>query len=285
MELRGDGNTAESQVKATHAAQPTSERGRDSAPPAPNRAPLFRGLIQEWIGLDRPLPADALAAVDWRPDSSDAYCFKCGRSVGEGETTPRGCAACRATRPAINQMVRLGSYDGSLARWIRAIKYENWPEMAAELGTHLGRAVRLRLRRTAGTVCVVPMPMPWQRRLFRGIDHAQVIAEGVARVLDVPTRRVLRRGNGSPQVSLALSERRRRAGRGMRLRSSAESVLRPISTVILVDDVSTTGATARAAARLIRRLGRRRIIGAVLAVTDEPGRRRTTIDSKASAVS
>ncbi len=111
------------------------------------------------------------------------------------------------------------------------------------------------------------MPMPWQRRLYRGIDHARVIAGGVAAELDAPLLSLLARANGPPQVSLRATQRSRNAGR---MRRQRRAHLLPLDghTVVLVDDVRTSGASLEAAARLIRRLGAGRVVGGVLAVAD-----------------
>ncbi|MFQ5668740.1 MAG: ComF family protein, partial [Candidatus Binatia bacterium] len=124
---------------------------------------------------------------------------------------------------------------------------------------------------------VVPMPMPWTRRVYRGIDHAHVIAAGVARSVEAPLVRILIRRNGPPQATLSRSERLRRGSRGTRLRGAWRRSRRehPLAgaAVILVDDVATTGATLRAAARVLRSLGPSQVVGAVLAVANDPARR------------
>ena len=121
---------------------------------------------------------------------------------------------------------------------------------------------------------VVPMPMPWQRRLSRGIDHARVLATAVARRLDAPVHPVLVKPNGPPQMSLSRSGRARRGAAGMKVRRGDRRRSWQGLHVVVVDDVRTTGATMRGAIRLLRRGGPLRVIAAVLAVADHPGRSR-----------
>ena len=80
-------------------------------------------------------------------------------------------------------------------------------------------------------------------------------------------------GNGPPQVSLGAARRPRRGAR-LRLRRRAARLGLGGRLVILVDDVRTTGASLNAAARLLRRLGPSRVVAGVLAVTEDPARRR-----------
>jgi predicted amidophosphoribosyltransferase len=163
----------------------------------------------------------------------------------------------------------LGAYAGPLREWVRAIKYRRWSAMAGCLGRDLARSVAARTP-TGSRLVVVPMPMPWARRLYRGIDHAREIAAAVAGELRSPLAAALSRYDGPPQVTLTASARAR-AGAGIRLRRR----VRPLAgrTVVLVDDVCTTGASLRIATRLLLRLRPARVVAAVLTGADPPGRR------------
>ncbi len=215
---------------------------------------------------DKPRSHGALcrwALLDLNRRHPQRYCGLCGVSVGPDEVTPRGCASCRGTSPATDRLIRLGPYADPLGEWVKAIKYRQWDQMGRELGRRLGKSISAALAGTAGgggtTYVVVPMPMPWQRRLYRGIDHARVIAGGVAAELHAPLLALLARANGPPQVSLRATQRSRNAGR---MRRKRRAHLLPLDghTVVLVDDVRTSGASLEAAARLIRRLSAARVV-------------------------
>jgi predicted amidophosphoribosyltransferase len=227
-----------------------------------------------WLGSALPPAEQVIAEADWEPDESDAYCGRCGDSVGPGEATETGCAACRGRPPIADGFVRIGPYSGDLRTWIMNIKYQQrWAEMAQALGRRLGRAVA-----DAGTVdldrtVVVPMPMPWQRRLYRRIDHARVIAAALARELQVPLADVLKKAGGPPQVSRPASLRARTGARGLAVRRRLGGWNLADLHVIVADDVRTTGASMRAAVRILRRLKPRRVVAAVVAVSDDAARR------------
>ena len=241
--------------------------------------PHLEAMLATWVGFSSPHVRQAIDEADWLADPRDAYCGRCGVTTAPGEATTTGCGTCRGG-PGIGQgIVRLGSYGGVLREWVLGVKYQGWAEMGDMLGQRLGRSIDASgVIEQRGRTLVVPLPMPWQRRLYRGIDHARVVAAGVAVELDAPLISLLSKRNGPPQVSLPTSQRRRGGARGLRLRSIGGVVPGAAwvrgATVVLVDDVCTTGATMRAAIRLVKTLKPARIIAAVLAVADDPARRR-----------
>jgi len=244
-------------------------------------------VLHAWIGWSFPPVERAFESTDWAPDAPDAYCARCGGSVGPAEASASGCAGCRSQPAIADRVVRLGAHAGVLRRWILAAKYERWREMGAALGRRLGETVLEAKAVEVDRAIVVPVPMPWQRRLYRGIDHARVLADGVGRTLGDDVHPILAKVNGPPQVSRVASERRRGRRDWMYVRRRIGGWPLNDLHVVLVDDVKTTGATLRTASRLLRELGAARVVAAVASVADESGRRRpqaaVAADSEAGA--
>ncbi|MCZ6835751.1 MAG: phosphoribosyltransferase family protein [Planctomycetota bacterium] len=251
-------------------------------------------ILERWLGFATPQIAVEMKARNWRPDRRGSYCPRCGVTIapapapgfvhadgiGErsGELTDSGCGSCRGKPKLADGFVRLGSYSEVLREWILNVKYRGW----AEMGEVLGRALGAAMQETdsdfnPASSIVVPMPMPWPRRMYRGIDHARVIAQGLSWECNIPMLSVLSKRNGPPQVSMPTSQRRRSGSRGLSMNSIRR--FKPGARwlagadLILVDDVTTTGASLRAATRLLRTLKPRTIMAAVVAVADDPSRR------------
>ncbi len=237
----------------------------------------LEAVEQSWLGWSLPPARRAIADAGWRPDAPLDYCGRCGSSVGAGERTSTGCGSCRGLSVQTDRVVRLGPYTGPLREWVRAVKYRRWGEMALFLGRELGTVVASELTGPFPPI-VVPTPMPWQRRLYRGIDHAGLIASGVAARLRAPVVEVLAKANGPPQMALPARKRRQGAS-NLRIRSRRPGWLEGME-VVIVDDVRTTGASLGAAARLVRRLGPARVVGAVVAVAEDPARRARAHDAE-----
>ncbi|MGP1273747.1 MAG: ComF family protein, partial [Phycisphaerales bacterium] len=211
--------------------------------------------------------------VGCSPDALSEFCNRCAQTVGLGEDDEFGCASCRGRRLVWSRAVRLGAYSGDLAEWVREVKFQR----NASLGVDMGRALAERLA-AAGLpderVCVVPVPMSARDRLFRGVDHARCVAEGVAKGLRAPLVRALLRRHGPSQREMpSATARERNVRRAFTLRRGVD-----LSgwTAVLVDDVITTGATMRAASRTLwpRRLDSRpaSIWAAAVGVTPDPSR-------------
>lgn len=240
---------------------------------------LFDNLSEELVGWTLPPVERAIEESQWKPDDvlGGVYCRRCGDSVGPGEANEQGCSTCREGAELAGGIgdgfTRLGPYVDPLRRWVRDVKYQRWNEMGFSLGQLLGDQMsRCKVVDSTASV-IVPMPMPWIRRMYRGTDHARDIAAGVSAAFRAPMLQVLSRGNGPPQVSLTPSERRRAGSRRLRIRRRLGGWDFSDVDVVLVDDVRTTGASLRAAVRLMRTIRPRRVFCAVVAVSDSSARR------------
>lgn len=227
--------------------------------------------------LDRPLDGPICRRC-WLaiPRLSPPWCDWCGDALPPGPRLVPLCPRCLHMPPAFDVARSAGRYDGSLRDLIHAFKYDRRRLLApplARLMAHAGADL------LAGADAVVPVPLhPW-RSFRRGFNQADDLAQH----LGPPVWRVLRRvRHGPPQASLPASARQRAAtdtfaarhGPG-RLVLTGPSWLLPGATVVLVDDVMTTGATVEGCSRALVEAGVRavRVLTTARAVAGRPGGR------------
>lgn len=177
--------------------------------------------------------------------------------------------------PWVGTTVATGPYAGLLGELIRRVKYGGDEVLLPALT----RRLRFRLRHEQSSDAPVwgeppelVLPVPDSHRVHaRRVHLAHHLALAAAVELGVPSRRTLLRRIGRPLPQASLSRTRRRdAPRGTvgrRLPWLAPWRLGELddAVVLLVDDVLTTGATARECAKVLRREGARAVHVAVLA--------------------
>lgn len=110
-------------------------------------------------------------------------------------------------------------------------------------------------------VIVVPLPTIGKHVRERGFDHTWCLGKKLAKCRGWKCERVLERLVDTVQVGTKAEEREKQAGRAY----GTNGVLDAKNVYVLLDDVWTTGATMRAAAKVIREAGAERVVGVVLA--------------------
>jgi predicted amidophosphoribosyltransferase len=223
-----------------------------AVPPAPASTGLWAAFQRTWLDLIAPPLAQRAAALGFAPDDSTTYCPRCAQTAGPFESGPRGCPQCTGKRLPWARMVRLGEYRPPLSTFVQEVKFTRWRRLGTDLGRWLGTQINGRLApyrsNSLPRIVIVPVPITFRRRLFRGIDHTSSIARGVAIATGGTVLHALKRRHRPSQVSLPLSERAANIGKTITLKPGIN--LRGC-LVIVVDDVTTTGATMRASCRAI----------------------------------
>lgn len=198
-------------------------------------------------------------------------CQACGDPLPSWRTVSVAaarCPRCRRSRRAVDAARSVGDYEGSLRSIIHAFKYGGRRSLARPLARLLRESGADLL---AGSAFVVPVPLhPW-RRFRRGFNQAA----DLCRHLGVPVSQPLARVRATmPQTGLTARARRRNVARAFGpspwLTASVRRRLQG-ATLVLVDDVKTTGATLEACAEALKALGVREVRALTVARAAPPG--------------
>ena len=183
--------------------------------------------------------------------------------MGPGGATERGCAFCIHRPIAWDGTTRLGAYREPLDEWIIQMKFGGQWTWAQWFGRQLAGAVDVGT--LDGQVVVCPVPMHWHAQWRRGYNQAERIARVLAAARGWPLARALRRPrHRPPQTSVAPSQRDQNVRDSFKVRRLDLTGWH----VVLVDDVKTSGATARVTSRLLKQAGAESVHLAVVAVAD-----------------
>ena len=160
------------------------------------------------------------------------------------------CPRCRRRRGSVTRSRAIGPYEGSLRAIVHALKYDGRRQLARPLGERLAETGDSVLK---GADVIVAVPLHRSRRRARGFNQAAEIA----RHLGPPVTPALRRLRATPSQTDLPAARRHANVRDAFALARGASVAG--ATVVLVDDVSTTGATLEACARVLLDAGAREV--------------------------
>ncbi len=222
--------------------------------PAQPRAGILDLIETQFLGRTG-LSFDGRTRVTgWAADPQDAYCQRCGGSVGPHEADGEGCSACWQKKLPWERALRLGPFAGQIRAAVLDLKFRSWHQTGAELGRALGEYLGEALERAqipAKEAAIVPVPAHWTRRVRFGVDHTLTLGRAASRASGVPLRRVLARRAGPSQLQVPVSQRMSNVSGVFRVRRGRD-LPGVAGVVVVLDDVRTTGATLRSACRTIR---------------------------------
>ena len=167
------------------------------------------------------------------------------------------CGACLKQAPHFDATRAVFRYEFPVDRLIQSLKYAHRLASANFLGRALAQlAAPLR------PGLVLPVPLAPARLAERGFNQALELARPLARALGVPLElsRIHRRRDTAPQASLPWKERKRNIRHAFECDMDLSG-----KTVLVVDDVMTTGATLDELARTLKAHGAARVENCVLA--------------------
>jgi ComF family protein len=189
-------------------------------------------------------------------------CPRCAATVGPFAHVAAGCPSCRQVAFSFERVIRLGPYDETLKEVILRLKKLAGEGLAEVLGALWAEHSAARLA-DLGADLVVPIPLHWWRRWTRGYNQSEALARPLAARLHLPCRPGwLRRIRATP-----LQTQQTPANRKTNVKDAFQCGSRKLAgkTVLLIDDVMTTGNTVSEAARALRQAGAKRVVVAVLA--------------------
>lgn len=204
-------------------------------------------------------------------------CVNCGRLLA-ADNKDRICRDCLSRIIYLNQPIdiklsldRIWSvavYDGVLKELIHQFKYKEKKYLANPLGKLLVDFVEKYLKEERFDY-IVPIPLEKARQKKRGYNQAELLARILGEAVDKPilTNLVERRKKTKPQFGLNREERFENLSGAFEISKSGEQNISTIAgrTVLLLDDLATTGATLDECARALKEAGVSEVYGLVLA--------------------
>lgn len=191
------------------------------------------------------------------------YCLRCGKPLPDGGAHCYQCRGSKA-RQFKCSLIRSAVVFGPQVRGvIHCFKYADQPHRAAYLAQWMHKHWT-DYPELAGAELLIPVPLHRKKRKARGYNQSELLAQALGPMLQLPVDSIsLVRSRNTPSQT--------QFGREGRLKNmdGAFTCVRPDAvrgkTILLIDDVATTGATLEGCARALKAAGARRVMAYTLA--------------------
>ena len=221
----------------------------------PGRCPVCDGILALGEGYIHKDCAGSLKRV------GPHYCMKCGRPVLKEEAVY--CSFCKEEKHDFDRGVSVYMYKGDMKNSVYRFKYANRQEYARYYGRELAAAIAAR-RDMRDAQLIVPVPLHPDKLLKRGFNQAELLGEEISSLLKIPMdAELVRRVRATrAQKELGAYERRKNLKKAFKIGQNDVK----LNTVIVVDDIFTTGSTIDEVARVLKEAGAKRVYAATLAI-------------------
>lgn len=234
----------------------------------PRRCPVCGGIVQPEGALICPLCQKTLQYVQ------EPYCLHCGKPLRKPER--EFCGDCMRRKlfwqaagepeKGFDRSVAVFTYR-SAGAGLLDMKYRNRREYALFYAAEAARIYRELICMRWKPQALLPVPIHRTRRRERGYNQAELLAERLGVLLDIPVRAdlLMRVKRTLPQRELDAGERLLNLREAFALAGETSG----IETVLLVDDIYTTGSTLEAIARILKRAGVQKVYCLCMAIGED----------------
>jgi len=216
--------------------------------------------------------------VEAQDERSNVLCSRCGDALGMESARfasamgTTECTMCRLAPPEFARAVAHAEYDAEIREMLHLLKFDGVREVAKHLlGDWLAKAVLKLEDQAARDLIVIPVPLFAARERSRGFNQSKLLAEAAVKqlrklrrgwMLRIDTKSFARVKDTHALFTMQPHERRKSLRGAFRV-TDAEAIRG--REVLLIDDIMTTGATARECARVLIRAGAAKVWVATVA--------------------
>ena len=188
------------------------------------------------------------------------YCQKCGKELRDKRAL--FCHDCAHKEHKYDRGLALFSYP-SVADSIYRFKYQGRQEYAAYYAQRMARILGEKIL-SLHPDALVPVPIHSSKKRVRGYNQAEVLAKELGRILNIPVEaKLIKRVRKTvPMKELSVGERQNNLKKAFKICHNDVKLI----TIVIIDDIYTTGSTIDAMAYELRQAGIKHIYFAALAI-------------------
>ena len=222
----------------------------------PRRCPVCDGVF--YLSEKDPFHPECLKKLSF---VQSPFCFRCGR--GLRDPGAEFCSDCIKRRRSFVRNVAALHYNEAAKESVSRFKYRGRQSYAAAYAEAIWQTRREEIQ-SFHADALIPVPIHRERLIKRGYNQAELLAEALSGLSGIPLRRdvLFRRRNTEAQKALGPEARVRNLSGAF----TANGLAKSLKTVILVDDIYTTGSTMEACTRALLSAGAEAVYGVTLCV-------------------
>lgn len=192
---------------------------------------------------------------------AENVCYVCKKPAIDGITHTK----CKG-KLGLDAVVAVWNYKGVIKRAIISLKYKYATSVTNELAEITAKIISDKYKLPSNTV-LLPIPLHWYRKNWRGFNQTELLGKSLSEKLNwkyLPGILVRKRLT-TPQVSLKGKERKQNVRGIFSFNDKYKGLVNYVTTIILFDDVYTTGSTMKEAGKVLKRKGFERVWGVAIA--------------------
>ena len=191
----------------------------------------------------------------------DPVCLKCGKTIQDSEM--EYCTDCMKIQKSFERCYPAFDYEGKIKDSLYEFKYKNQRQFADFYCDCIIKRHGKELKNLS-LDGVIPVPVHTRKKKYRGYNQAQLIANKISKALKVPlySDYLVRITDTNPQKELDDRQRMKNLKNAFKI---AENVVK-LDTVLLVDDIYTSGATMEACTIALKDVGVGKVYCASVAI-------------------
>ena len=225
----------------------------------PSLVNLIYPPVCETCGNDLPddhggLCWDCLRAIELL---CEPFCQRCGMPVSGAVDLKYNCQRCSTTEPHFDRARAAARFEGPMRNAVHAFKYHAAFWLEQPITDFLVACAEAHFSDENFDV-IAPVPLFIRRQRERGFNQSELLVRSLSARLGTPWARPLTRIRPTPsQTRLSIAQRRENVRNAFEACNPAEISKK---SVLLIDDVMTSGATVNECSRTLKRAGARRVV-------------------------
>ena len=207
-------------------------------------------VVDFYSSSPKPVPAFVCPECAGRLPESDNVCEVCGKAIFD--TALSRCAACEKGERLFDGGRILWKYKDDIKEMLYRLKYDDRRDIAQFIGAAISEKY-ITWMREHGIEAIIPVPMHEKRLRERGYNQAELIALEISRLTGIPmeARLVVRERRTKPLKDMTAAERKNNLKNAFKIDQNIVNW----NSILLVDDIYTTGSTVEAISGLLKKHG------------------------------